>query len=163
MIRKALASTQASFLLMNRTIASFLVAMLFFTTFMGYGQAEQSPLLLALSKGNHTLAIINPATLKVIARVPVGPDPHEVVASADGKTAYVTNTGGGRSYEINVIDLVAQKHLPDIDTRPLIERLWQVRFGFLPKGPGPLDDLIRLLESWIGAWAPVRIVRIWYM
>jgi len=120
MIRKALASTQASFLLMNRTIASFLVAMLFFTTFMGYGQAEQSPLLLALSKGNHTLAIINPATLKVIARVPVGPDPHEVVASADGKTAYVTNTGGGRSYEINVIDLVAQKHLPDIDTRPLI-------------------------------------------
>ena len=35
-------------------------------------------------------------------------------------TRYVTNTGGGRSYEINVIDLVAQKALPNIDTRPLI-------------------------------------------
>jgi YVTN family beta-propeller protein len=76
--------------------------------------------LLALSKKDHTLAIIDPVTLKVIARVPVGPDPHEVIASDDGKIAYVTNTGGGRSYEINVIDLVAQKALPNIDTRPLI-------------------------------------------
>src|SRR5260221_4385510 len=77
------------------------------------------PTLLALSKNDHTLAIINSTTLKVIARVPVGPDPHEVVASSDGKFAYVTNTGGGRSYEINVIDLVTQKALPNIDTRPL--------------------------------------------
>jgi YVTN family beta-propeller protein len=83
-------------------------------------QPARQPYLLALSKGDHTLAIINSVTLKVIARVPVGPDPHEVIASADGKTAYVTNTGGGRSYEINVIDLVAQKALPNIDTRPLL-------------------------------------------
>ncbi len=82
-------------------------------------QSEQKTLL-ALSKNDHTLAIINSATLKVIARVPVGPDPHEVVASSDGRMAYVTNTGGGRSYEINVIDLVAQKALPNIDTRPLL-------------------------------------------
>jgi YVTN family beta-propeller protein len=74
---------------------------------------------LALSKKDHTLAIVNSVTLKVIARVPVGPDPHEVVASYDGKTAYVSNTGGGLSTEINVIDLVAQKALPNIDTRPL--------------------------------------------
>ncbi len=84
-----------------------------------WAQSEQR-MLLALSKKDHTLAIINSTTLKVIARVPVGPDPHEVVASADGKLAYVTNTGGGRSYEINVIDLVAHKALPNIDTRPLI-------------------------------------------
>jgi len=83
-------------------------------------QSDQQPFLLALSKGDHTLAIVNSVTLKVIARVPVGPDPHEVIASSDGKTAYVSNTGGGRSYEINVIDLVAHKALPNIDTRPLI-------------------------------------------
>src|ERR1700709_632398 len=82
--------------------------------------AQSDHTLLALSKGDHTLAIVNSSTLKVIARVPVGPDPHEVIASIDGKMAYVTNTGGGRSYEINVIDLVAQKALPNIDTRPLI-------------------------------------------
>jgi YVTN family beta-propeller protein len=83
-------------------------------------QSVQQPTLLALSKNDHTLAIINSVTLKVIARVPVGPDPHEVIASYDGKMAYVSNTGGGRSFEINVIDLVAQKPLPNIDTRPLI-------------------------------------------
>ena len=98
---------------------SFLLFTVVFTSTNCLGQTAQRTLL-ALSKGDHTIAIINPVTLKVIARVPVGPDPHEVIASSDGKTAYVTNTGGGRSYEINVIDLVAQKALPNIDTRPLI-------------------------------------------
>ena len=41
--------------------------------------------LLALSKTNHTLAIVDPVTLKVIARIPVGDDPHEVIASSDGR------------------------------------------------------------------------------
>ena len=80
---------------------------------------SRQPILLALSKNDHTLAIVNSATLKVMGRVPVGPDPHEVIASSDGKVAYITNTGGGRSYEINAIDIVGQKALPNIDTRPL--------------------------------------------
>ena len=75
--------------------------------------------LLALSKANHTLAIVDPATLTILARIPVGVDPHEVVASADGKTAYVCIYGGGSLHEINIIDLVAQKPLHNIDTRPL--------------------------------------------
>src|SRR5437870_5623369 len=75
--------------------------------------------LLALSKTNHTLAIVDPATLNIIARIPVGEDPHEVVASTDGKTAYVCIYGGGSFHEINIIDLVAQKPLSNIDTRPL--------------------------------------------
>src|SRR5690349_7067374 len=68
--------------------------------------------LLAVSKTNHTLAIVDPVTLKVMARIPVGEDPLEVVASSDGKTAYVCIYGGGRFHELNVIDLVAQKPLP---------------------------------------------------
>jgi YVTN family beta-propeller protein len=76
--------------------------------------------LLALSKADHTLAIVDPATLKVLAKIPVGEDPHEVIASADGKTAYVSIYGGGSLHTINVIDLVNQKRLPDIDTRPLL-------------------------------------------
>ena len=75
--------------------------------------------LLALSKANHTLSIVDPVTLKVIARIPVGVDPHELVASADGTTAYVCIYGGGAFYELNVIDLVGQKPLRNIDTRPL--------------------------------------------
>ena len=82
-------------------------------------QASPKRSLLALSKANHTLAIVDPTTLKIVARIPVGQDPHEMVASADGRTAYVCIYGGGSLYEINVIDLVAQKALDNIDTRPL--------------------------------------------
>ena len=48
------------------------------------GAAQSTPRrsLLALSKTNHTLAIVDPTTLQVIARAPVGPDPHEVIASS---------------------------------------------------------------------------------
>jgi YVTN family beta-propeller protein len=75
--------------------------------------------LLALSKGDHTLAIVDPATLKVLARIPVGNDPHEVIASTDGKFAYVSNYGGGAYNTLAVIDLTAQKALPSIDLGPL--------------------------------------------
>jgi len=72
-------------------------------------QATPREALLALSKQAHTLAIVDPATLQVVARVPVGEDPHEVVASADGRTAYVSNYGFGRFHTLAVIDLVGQK------------------------------------------------------
>jgi YVTN family beta-propeller protein len=75
--------------------------------------------ILALSKTDHVLAIVDPATLKVVARIPVGSDPHEVIASEDGKTAYVTIYGGGSLHEINIIDLVGQKPIRTLDTRPL--------------------------------------------
>ncbi len=82
-------------------------------------QLTQKLTLLALSKANHTLAIVDASTLKIIDTVPVGEDPHEVIASSDGKTAYVSNYGGGSLHIINVIDLSTQKRLDDIDTRPL--------------------------------------------
>jgi YVTN family beta-propeller protein len=98
----------------------FLFTFVLFTSTGCIGQTAPQATLLALSKKDHTLAIINATTLKIIVRVPVGPDPHEVVASSDGTIAYVSNIGGGRAYEINVIDLTTQKVLQNIDTRPLI-------------------------------------------
>ena len=71
--------------------------------------------LLALSKHDHTVAIVDPSTLKIIFKAPVGNDPHEVIASSDGKTAYVSNYGGGAFNTLAVIDLVNQKALPSID------------------------------------------------
>src|SRR6201988_5419582 len=82
-------------------------------------QSTPSRSLLALSKHNHTLAMVDPNTLHVIARVPVGPDPHEVIASSDGKMAYVSIYGGGRYHALSVIDLVGHKALLDIDTGAL--------------------------------------------
>jgi len=75
--------------------------------------------LLALSKTDQTLAIVDPVTLKVLGKVDVGIDPHEVIASTDGKTAYVSVYGGGNLHELDVIDLVAMKPLTTIDTKPL--------------------------------------------
>jgi len=78
-------------------------------------QATSGASLLVLSKRNHTLSIVDPTTLKVVATAPVGQDPHEVIASSDGKTAYVSIYGGGAFHVLSVIDLVGQKALPDID------------------------------------------------
>jgi DNA-binding beta-propeller fold protein YncE len=79
--------------------------------------AESTPpaALLVLSKGDLTLSIIDPSSLKVIARMPSGPDPHEVAASSDGKFAYISNYGGGAYNTLTPVDLVAQKTLPAID------------------------------------------------
>ena len=71
--------------------------------------------LLVLSKRNHTLSIVDPATLQVVASAPVGQDPHEVIASADGRTAWVSIYGGGAFHELSVIDLIAQRARPAID------------------------------------------------
>src|ERR1700760_5057993 len=75
--------------------------------------------LLILSKHDHTLSIVDPATLQVIARLPVGNDPHEVIASTDGTTAYVSNYGFGAYNTLAVLDLVGQRALPSIDLGPL--------------------------------------------
>ena len=82
-------------------------------------QATPPQALLVLSKHDHMLAIVDPVSLKVVARAPVGPDPHEVIASSDGRTAYVSIYGGGAYHTLNVIDLVGQKALPEIDTGAL--------------------------------------------
>ncbi len=76
-----------------------------------------SPALLVLEKSDSMLAIVDPATLQIVARVPAGPDPHEIVASSDGKLAYISNYGGADSAlnTIAVIDLVARKALPPIN------------------------------------------------
>src|SRR6201994_616394 len=84
-----------------------------------FGQTTPSPSLLILSKHDHTLSIVDPSTLQVVARMPVGEDPHEVIASAGGTTAYVSNYGSGAYNTLAVIDLVGHRALPSIDLGPL--------------------------------------------
>jgi YVTN family beta-propeller protein len=104
---------------------------LFLVMLTAISLAAQTPKesLLVLSKRDHTLVIIDPATLKVVAKAPVGDDPHEVISTADGKFAYVSNYGGGGAgalHTLAVIDLVNQKALVPIDLGAL-------------KGPHGLD------------------------
>jgi YVTN family beta-propeller protein len=95
-------------------IAATLIAT--WTASTAFAQAPSSTLL-ALSKDDHTVAIVDPGTLQVLARIPSGPDPHEIIASDDGKLAYISNYGGLDSAlnSISVVDLVARKALPPID------------------------------------------------
>lgn len=96
-----------------KNVTFSLVLILFLTSFLTAQNSKGT--ILALSKRDHTLAIVDPATLKVIAKAPVGNDPHEVIASTDGKTAYVSNYGFGAYNTLAVIDLVNHKALPSID------------------------------------------------
>jgi YVTN family beta-propeller protein len=80
-----------------------------------------SPALLVLEKEDKSMAIVDPGTLKIVARAPAGEDPHEVVASEDGQRAYISNYGGFRIPQktLSVVDLLAQKALPAVDLGPL--------------------------------------------
>lgn len=75
--------------------------------------------LLVLSKQSQKLNIINPATLRVIATVPAGPNPHEVTVSTDGKTAYISNYGFGKYHTLTPVDLADRKAEPPVNVLPL--------------------------------------------
>jgi len=105
-------------------------------------QSTPKAVLLALSKQDHTLSIVDPADLRVVARIPVGDDPHEVVASDNGKTAYVSNYGFGAFHTLAVIDLVGQTRQPSIDLGAL-------------RGPHGLD--FKLGKVWFTAEAAKAI------
>lgn len=75
-----------------------------------------SPALLVLNKEESSLAIVDPVSGKVVARVPTGEGPHEVTASTDGKLAFVGNYGVRTpGSTISVIDLAARKELRPVD------------------------------------------------
>jgi DNA-binding beta-propeller fold protein YncE len=86
---------------------------------MVLAQAEPRGVLLVVTKQSHALAIVDGATLRVLARVPIGEDPHEVVVGPDGRTAYVSNYGEATLHTLAVVDLAARKPLPPIDLTPL--------------------------------------------
>ena len=95
-----------------------LLIVAFFATFTA---AQTSARLLVLNKEEATLAIVDPASGKVLGRVPTGEGPHELVVSADGKTAYASNYGAGPvpGHTISMIDIASQKELRRIDVAPL--------------------------------------------
>jgi YVTN family beta-propeller protein len=86
-------------------------------------EATPAAALLILEKADDALLIVDPTSLQPVARIAVGEDPHEIVASDDGRHAYVSNYGAfGRPSPlrtITVVDLVAQKAVVPIDLGPL--------------------------------------------
>lgn len=78
--------------------------------------ATPSSALLVLNKQDNALAIVDPASGKVLGLVPVGESPHEVSVSADGRLAFVSNYGSRNpGSTMSVIDLTAQKEIHRVD------------------------------------------------
>ena len=100
-------------------VANFLLIVFSCIATLCHAQSTPEKTLLALSKREHVLCVVDPVSFKIIARIPVGKDPHEVIASSDGKMAFVSIYGGGSLHELDVIDLVAKKPLSAFDTKPL--------------------------------------------
>jgi YVTN family beta-propeller protein len=55
--------------------------------------AVSADLLVVLNKSDHEAVLVDPATLKPVARLATGRGPHEVAVSPDGRLAYVANYG----------------------------------------------------------------------
>lgn len=91
--------------------------------------AAAAPTLLVVTKQSHVLSLVDTKTLKVVAQVPVGEDPHEVVVLPDNKTAYVSHFGEGTLRTLAVVDLPDAKPLPDISVAPM-----QGPHGFVLRG-----------------------------
>jgi YVTN family beta-propeller protein len=100
---------------MKTNVLAFALVVVLSGSFKLSSQATHDSSLLVLAKKDSTLLIVDPATLKVTAKLPAGPDPHEVIASPDRSTAYISNYGGGAYNTLTVIDLAAKKVLPAID------------------------------------------------
>jgi YVTN family beta-propeller protein len=77
--------------------------------------------LLVLNKSDHTLSVLDPATLKSTGTVGVGRGPHEVVVSADGGTAYVANYGDQQpGNSLSIVDLASLKETKRVDLGALV-------------------------------------------
>jgi YVTN family beta-propeller protein len=82
---------------------------------------SRSSRLLVLNKDDANMAIVDPESGQVLGRVPVGDQPHELVASTDGKTAFASNYGTGPApgHTISMIDIAFRKEVRRIDVAPL--------------------------------------------
>jgi DNA-binding beta-propeller fold protein YncE len=104
---------------MKKTCRRFsLVALLIACGFVPQARADT---VAVVCKSDFQLALVDPATEKVLVKLPTGLGPHEVAVSPDGRTAYVSNFGRYSVYPagdtehdkaghtITVIDLVDRK------------------------------------------------------
>lgn len=117
---------------------------------------EPQEMLVVGEKSGALLALIDPATLEIVARVPANPNPHEV--ATDGRYAYVSNSG---ARAITVIDLATREQVEGIDLGPLgaVHGLWFAagKLYFANEGTriiGRYDPAARRIEWVLGTGRP---------
>ncbi len=77
---------------------------------------SQSGRVLVVNKASHSVSVVDVATLRQTAEIPVGKGPHELAVADDGKIAYVANYGvPAYGHTISVVDITAGRELRTID------------------------------------------------
>src|SRR6516165_5500508 len=77
--------------------------------------------LLVGNKDENSMVFVDPATNKILGKVPTGNGPHEIAASTDGTMAFVANYGTGPAPggTLSVIDVVNQREIRKVDIAPM--------------------------------------------
>ncbi|MDH3494244.1 MAG: YncE family protein [Acidobacteriota bacterium] len=105
-----------------RTRFTWIVALVFCLSVAACAQTATAgnERLLVLNKAGNSLSVLNPDDFSLLGTVPVGEGPHEVVVSADGTTAYVTNYGARTAgNSLSIIDIKSMKETKRVDLGPL--------------------------------------------
>lgn len=105
-----------------RMIFGFVLACVSFGLAGAEGAEARAPRLLVLNKLDDSLAIVDPATLRVVDRVRTGHVPHEVAASTDGTLAFTGNYGTVEDpgHSLSVVDVSAAKELRRVELGPML-------------------------------------------
>lgn len=99
---------------LNKFVVFILLALTVSTVF-----AKET--LVVVNRDAAAAQIIDPIEMKVLATIPTGEGPHEVVISADGKTAVVSNYGAQKAgSSFSIIDLETQKETKRLDLLPMM-------------------------------------------
>jgi DNA-binding beta-propeller fold protein YncE len=98
-----------------KQVIALLAALL--TGSMAYAQPAQY--ILALSKGDKKMVVLNYETLDSITAVDISEDPHEIVTNETGTIAYISHPVlTGKGHTISIVDLKKMVHRKSLDTRP---------------------------------------------
>jgi len=83
-----------------------------------FASGAAAQLLVLNKEGN--VAVIDPATQKILGKGPTGDGPHEVVSTTDGKLAVASNYGTGQApgHTLSVIDIATYQEIHRVDLAP---------------------------------------------
>jgi DNA-binding beta-propeller fold protein YncE len=83
-----------------------------------FASSAAAQLLVLNKEGN--VAVVDPATQKILGKGPTGDGPHEVVSTTDGKLAVASNYGTGQAtgHTLSVIDIATYKEIHRVDLAP---------------------------------------------
>ena len=78
-------------------------------------------LLYVTTEIDHAVSVIDPATLKIVAKIPTGaPESHMLAISRDGRRGYTANVGPG---SVSVLDLENRQTITVIPVAPKVQRI----------------------------------------